>query len=181
MSVPNAMQLQEAGIQLLKLDIGGDSLLDINYNEGVLKIPPLVIQDWSEIVLSNILVLEKFHYLNVSCVKDFVAFMLMLVDTDKDMDLLINKGIIEDRIGKSSTIAALLNKVGQEVFIYIPSYYFYDTSKGLNTYCSVTRNKWKATFKRDYCSTPWIIASTAAAVILLILTFLSTIAAFLAL
>ncbi|KAM7493000.1 hypothetical protein LguiB_027609 [Lonicera macranthoides] len=148
-SIPNAMQLQEAGIQLLKSD-ASDSLLDISYNEGVLKILEWVIQAWFEIVLSNILVLENCHYFFDSYVRDYVIFMQMLVDTDKDADLLIQNGIIMDLIDKSSTTATLFNK-------------------------------WKASFKPDYYSSPWMIASTTATVMLLILTFLSSIAAFLAL
>ena len=105
----------------------------------------------------------------------------MLVNTDKDADLLIQNGIIEDWMGRSSTVVALISKVRSVAIICVPSYYLYDISKSLNTYCKVTRHKWKAAFKRDYCSTPWMIASTTAAVILLILTLLSTIAAFLAL
>ncbi|KAM7490100.1 hypothetical protein LguiA_033021 [Lonicera macranthoides] len=143
-SIPNAVQLQEAGVQFLKLG-SSDSLLDIKYTKGVLEIPLLVVEDYFELVLSNIL------------------------------------GIIEDWTGRSSIVADQFHKVGRELAVYIPSYYFYDISRSLNMYCNVTRHKWKATFKRDYCSSPWIIASTTAAVILLVLTFLSTITSFLAL
>ncbi|KAM7492999.1 hypothetical protein LguiB_027608 [Lonicera macranthoides] len=179
-SIPNAVQLQEAGIQLLKLGTS-DSLLEIKFTEGVLEIPLLVLQEYYEIVLSNILVLENCHYIWDSYIRDYVFFMQMLVDTAKDADLLIQNKIIEDWTGESSTVAALFNKIGNNVLISSSSYYFYDISNVLNAYCNITRHKWNAIFKRDYCGTPWMIASTIAAIILLFLTLLSTISSFLAL
>ncbi|KAM7493139.1 hypothetical protein LguiB_027748 [Lonicera macranthoides] len=179
-SIPNAVHLQEAGVQLLKVS-SSDSLLDIKFAKGVLEIPVLIVQEYFELVISNILVLESCHYTYQSYIGDYVFFMQMLVDTDKDADLLRQNGIIEDWLGKNSTVVDLFNKVRREAWIYIPSYYLYDISKNLNAYCNVTRHKWKATFKLDYCSTPWMIASTTAAVILLTLTFLSIVATFLAL
>ncbi|KAM7492977.1 hypothetical protein LguiB_027586 [Lonicera macranthoides] len=179
-SIPNAVQLQKAGVQLLKVG-SSDSLIDIKFTKGVLEIPVLIIQDYFELVVCNILVLESCHYADQTYIAHYYFFMKMLVDTDKDAELLIENGIIEDWLGKSSTVANIFNKVRCQGVIYIPTYYLYDISKSLNAYCNVSRHKWKATFKRDYCSTPWMIASTTAAVILLILTFLSTIASFLAL
>ncbi|KAM7490097.1 hypothetical protein LguiA_033018 [Lonicera macranthoides] len=179
-SMPNAVQLQEAGVQLLKVS-SSDSLLDIKFSKGVLEIPVLIVQECFELVMSNILILERCHYSYQSYIGHYAFFMQMLVDTDKDVDLLIHNGIIEDWLGKNSIVAELFHKVGREAWIYIPSYYLYDISKSLNAYCNVTRHKWKAAFRRDYCSSPWMIASTIAAVILLTLTFLSTIASFLAL
>ncbi|KAM7490095.1 hypothetical protein LguiA_033016 [Lonicera macranthoides] len=179
-SIPNAVQLQEAGVQLLKLG-SSDSLLDIKFTKGVLEIPLLVVHDYFELVMCNILVLEGCHYSIDSYIGHYVFFMQMLLDTDKDADLLIQNGIIEDWMGRSSTVAALFNKTRGEASIYIPSYYLYDISESLNTYCNVPRHKWKATLKRDYCRTPWMFASTTAGVILLLLTLLSTISSFLAL
>ncbi|KAM7490105.1 hypothetical protein LguiA_033026 [Lonicera macranthoides] len=178
-SIPNAVQLQEAGVQLLKLG-SSDSLLDIKFTKGVLEIPLLVVHDYFKLVMCNILVLESCHYFIDSYIGHYVFFMQMLVDIDKDADFLIHNGIIEDWMGRSSTVAALFNKVRGEASIFIPSYYLYDISKSLNAYCNVPRHKWKATFKRDYCNMPWMVASTTAVVILLILTLLSTISSFLA-
>ncbi|KAM7490098.1 hypothetical protein LguiA_033019 [Lonicera macranthoides] len=179
-SIPNAVQLQEAGIQLLKSGIS-DCLLDIKYTKGVLEIPLLIVQEYSEIVLSNILVLETCHYLHDSYIRDYVFFMQMLVDTAEDANILIQNKIIEDWTGESSNVASLFNKVGNTIVISGTYYYFFDTSKSLNMYCNATQNKWKAILKRDYCSTPFMIASTMVAAIFLILTFLSTVSSFLAL
>ncbi|KAM7492992.1 hypothetical protein LguiB_027601 [Lonicera macranthoides] len=179
-SIPNAVQLQEAGVKLLKVG-SSDSLIDIKFTKGVLEIPVLIVQDYFELLMSNILIFESCHYACETYIGNYVFFMQMLINTDKDVDLLIHNGIIKNLLGKSLFVADLLNKVRREAWIWIPSYYLYDISKSLNAYCNISRHKWKATFKRDYCSTPWMIASTTAAIILLTLTFLSTVTSFLAL
>ncbi|KAM7490104.1 hypothetical protein LguiA_033025 [Lonicera macranthoides] len=178
--IPNALQLQEAGVKLLKVG-SSDSLIDIKFTKGVLEIPVLIVQDYFELLMSNILIFESCHYACETYIGNYVFFMQMLINTDKDVDLLIHNGIIKNLLGKSLFVADLLNKVRREAWIWIPSYYLYDISKSLNAYCNISRHKWKATFKRDYCSTPWMIASTTAAIILLTLTFLSTVTSFLAL
>ncbi|KAM7493003.1 hypothetical protein LguiB_027612 [Lonicera macranthoides] len=179
-TIPNAVQLQEAGVQLLKVS-SSNSLLDIEFTNGELKIPVLIVHKYFKLIMSNIFVLEKYHYPYESYIGHYASFMQMLVDTDKDADLLIQNGIIEDWVGQNSIVADLFSKVGDEVWNHIPSYYLYDISERLNEYCNVARHKWMASFKRDYCSSPWMIVSTIAAIMLLIFTFLSAIAAFLAL
>ncbi|KAM7490092.1 hypothetical protein LguiA_033013 [Lonicera macranthoides] len=109
-SIPNAVQLQRAGVQFLKLG-SSDSLLDITFTEDVLEIPLLVVHEYFELVMCNILVLESCHYSMDTYIGHYVFFMQMLVDTDKDADLLIQNSIIEDWMGRSSTVAALFNKV----------------------------------------------------------------------
>ncbi|KAM7492980.1 hypothetical protein LguiB_027589 [Lonicera macranthoides] len=108
-SIPSAMQLQEAGVELLKVS-SSDSLLDIKFTKGVLEIPVLIVHDFFELIMSHILILESCHYPDQSYIGHYVFFMQMLVDTDKDADILIQNGIVEDWMGRSSTVAALFNK-----------------------------------------------------------------------
>ncbi|KAM7490259.1 hypothetical protein LguiA_033180 [Lonicera macranthoides] len=82
--------------------------------------------------------------------------------------------IIENWLGDSKAIVTLFNKVGYEVLIDDSAYYFSNISKKINAYHSVTRHTWKATFKRDYCSTPMMIASTIVTVVLFVLTVMQT-------
>lgn len=172
-TIPKVTEAHEAGIELKK----ASSIfpLDIQYTPAVLEIPQVVVDEASEYLLSNILVLEMCHYKHNSYVRDYVFFMDMLIDTPKDVDLLIQNGIIVSWTRDSSAVANLFNNAGYNFPIISAKYYFYNVSRDLKAYCSVPRHRWKAAFKRDYCSTPWIIASTTAAVILLLLTFIQTI------
>ncbi|KAM7490251.1 hypothetical protein LguiA_033172 [Lonicera macranthoides] len=171
-TICNALDLQEAGISLK--GSSGNTLLDIRYTKGVLEIPRLVVEESSEIVLINIVVLENCLYTYDSYIRDYVFFMHMLMDTPKDAELLIQNEIIENCLGDSKAVVTLFNKVGYEVLINDSSYYFFDISKKINAYRIVSRHTWMATFKRDYCSTPMRIAYTIVAVLLVVLTLMQT-------
>ncbi|KAK2985553.1 hypothetical protein RJ640_014153 [Escallonia rubra] len=172
--IRSAAELKEAGIHFKKKR-SSDSLLDVNYTEGVLEIPPIKTDDDTEIVLRNLVALEQCLYPFDTYVIDYIYFMDELIDTSKDVDLLKKNGIIESGLSDNSAVAALFNDTAIQCVLRTSNYYFYDVSAKLNVYYRQRRHRWKATFKRDYCSTPWMIASTLAAIILLVLTFTQTI------
>ncbi|KAK2996097.1 hypothetical protein RJ640_001767 [Escallonia rubra] len=170
--IRSAAELKEAGIDFKRGS--SDCLLDIRYSSGVLQVPLIRVDDSTEIVLRNLVALEQCLYPYDSYVIDYIYFMDALIDTFKDVDLLTKKGIIKSDLGDSSTVAALFNNLGMNVMLS-STYYFHHVSVDLNAYHDVPQHKWKATFKRDYCSTPWMIASTVAAIILLALTLIQAI------
>ncbi|KAM7490103.1 hypothetical protein LguiA_033024 [Lonicera macranthoides] len=97
-SIPNAVQLQEAGVQLLKVS-SSDYLLGIKFTKGVLEILMLIGHDYFELIMRNIFVLESYHYPYQSYIGYYDFFLQMLVDTDKDANLLIQNDIIKDWLG----------------------------------------------------------------------------------
>ncbi|KAK2985548.1 hypothetical protein RJ640_014148 [Escallonia rubra] len=171
--IPSAAELKEAGIGFKTGS--SDRLLDINYSNGVLKVPIIRVYDRSECVLRNLIALEHCLYPFDSYVTDYINFMNKLIDTSKDVDLLVKKGIIKSGLSDNSAVAALFNNLGMHVTLRSSDYYFHQVSADLNCYYNVRMHKWKATFKRDYCKTPWMIASTVAAIILLALTLIQAI------
>ncbi|KAI6681366.1 hypothetical protein NL676_035247 [Syzygium grande] len=78
-------------------------------------------------------------------------------------------------------VAQLFNSLGKEVGLSPESYYFYSLSDKLIQHCQRPYNKWKATFKRKYCSSPWVVISVIAAVVLLFLTVAQTVCSVLSL
>ncbi|XP_059639880.1 UPF0481 protein At3g47200-like [Cornus florida] len=177
--VRTATELRDAGIKFKKGK--SNCLLDIKHAMKVLEIPQLILSNWTEPLLRNLTVLEQFYYPYDSYIIDYIHFMDNLIDTAKDADLLIQNGIFENYIGDSTTVAALFNNFTNEVLVWGPNYYFYGISEKLNRYCKDPRHKWKATFKRDYFSTPWRTASTIAAIILIALTIIQTVCSVLSL
>ncbi|XP_059638463.1 UPF0481 protein At3g47200-like [Cornus florida] len=172
-TIRNATELKEAG---MKFNSGSSKhLLDIQYTMGSLEIPHFSINDSTESLLRNLIALEHCHYTLDSYIMDYVFFMDNLIDTVKDADLLIQRGIIQNLLGDSSEVAGLFNNLTSEMLWWSENYYFHDTCEKLNAYCKVTRHKWKAKLEHDYFSTPWRTASTVAAFILLVLSFIQTI------
>ncbi|KAK2993762.1 hypothetical protein RJ640_025069 [Escallonia rubra] len=171
--IRRAEKLNEAGIYFKKGS--NDCLLDIKYSKGVLEVPVIRVNDGTEILLRNLVVLEHCLYPFDTYVIDHIHFMDGLIDSSKDVDLLAKNKIIESALSDSSAVAALFNNLAMQCALWSSDYYFNGVSKKLNEYYERPWHSWKATFKRDYCSTPWIIASTVAAIILLVLTFTQTI------
>lgn len=170
--IPNAARLSEAG---MKFEIGTSKYLhDINYNNGFLEMPMFQVHDDSECLLKNLIALETCHYPFDSYIINYICFMDMLIDSATDVDLLMQKGIIINDMSSSAAVASLFNNLAMETTLFGP-YYFTSISDDMNAYYEVPWHNWKATFKRDYCRTPWMIASTMAAIILLVLTLVQTI------
>lgn len=170
---PRATDLVAAGVKLRR----GESkyLLDIEFKKGVLKIPQLVLYDVTEYYIRNIIAFEQCYHECNRYLTDYMVFMDRLVDTSGDAKLLIDKGIIRHQLSNEEAVPELLNALGKEVTLSQPNYYFKSLSHELIKHCEKTHNKWKATFKRDYCSSPWVVISVIAAVVLLLLTVVQTV------
>ncbi|CAL5355332.1 unnamed protein product [Camellia sinensis] len=172
--IQNAAALHKAGV---KFEVGSSSecLLDIQFNKGVLKIPHLCITDNTEQLLRNIIALEWYLHGQNSYIIDYVGFMENLIDTPEDVKILEKNGILEHWLGDKSAVSNLFNNLTTHVPMKSSNYYFYGISEHLNSYCKVPWHNWKATLKRDYFSSPWRVASTVAAIVLLMLTFIQAI------
>uniref|UniRef100_A0A5B7C3T3 Uncharacterized protein n=1 Tax=Davidia involucrata TaxID=16924 RepID=A0A5B7C3T3_DAVIN len=178
MSIGNATELHHAGVKFMKSP--SNCLLDMQFTGGLLEIPQLSVQDMTESLLRNLIVLELYCYRFDSYILDYVCFMDNLIDTPKDVDLLIQNEIIQCCLGVNFEVAALFNNLTRETTL-LGGFYFSDLYGDLNAYCKIPWHNWKAILKRDYFSTPFRGASTVAAVILLVLTFLQTICSILSL
>uniref|UniRef100_A0A2N9HQG3 Uncharacterized protein n=1 Tax=Fagus sylvatica TaxID=28930 RepID=A0A2N9HQG3_FAGSY len=68
------------------------SILDISFKNGVLEIPSLLFDDNTEAFVRNIMALEQCDYISEAYVTDFYVILDDLIDTDEDVELLINEG-----------------------------------------------------------------------------------------
>ncbi|KAB2619065.1 hypothetical protein D8674_014934 [Pyrus ussuriensis x Pyrus communis] len=158
-AVPNAAELLQAGV---KFTVGkGSNLFDIKFSDGILKIP------------TNLLAFEQCHKREEDCLTSYVFLMKRLAKTPKDVELLVEHGIIENWLGSTKKISTLLHDLGTGMIL---DYYCYaPLCEDLNCYCGKRRHKWMANLRQNYFNTPWSIISVVAAVILLILTFIQTV------
>nr|XP_019068810.2 uncharacterized protein LOC104646793 [Solanum lycopersicum] len=179
--MPNATELFEAGVTFVKEDKLGDNtnlFNSIKFENGLMKIPSFRVEDDTEILLRNLIAYEQQSYdVMPKYFSDFATFMDYLIDSDKDVTLLRQKGIIENWIGEDNEVATLFNKIGNGVFIDSEFYFKEECIKAIE-HCKKPWNRMKANLKHNYFSNPWVGASTVAAIILLILTAIQTILAF---
>jgi hypothetical protein len=169
----SASQLDEAGVEF---KVGSrECVFNLKFTKGVLEIPCLTLYDNTESAFRNLVALEQCHYKVDHYVTDYIRILDFLIDTDKDVDLLVRKGILVNTLGDSNAVTTLVNRLGLQIFLFEMNPNYSCLCEELNTFYKVPCHSWKAILRRDYFSTPWRTASTAAAVILLVLTFIQTI------
>ncbi|KAF2321232.1 hypothetical protein GH714_035973 [Hevea brasiliensis] len=83
----SASKLHQAGV-VFKVAEGCKSLLDINFESGVLKMPILEVDENFETVLKNVMALEQCHYQCESYICNYIFLMDHLINTAEDVDLL---------------------------------------------------------------------------------------------
>ncbi|KAG8369234.1 hypothetical protein BUALT_Bualt15G0130400 [Buddleja alternifolia] len=167
-----------AGIDSLDADSIDDkvSLFDIKFNEGLMEIPSLKVEDSTETFFRNLIAYEQHSSeIRPKYFTDYAVFMDQLINTDQDVNVLRRNGIIVNLLGDDGEVATLFNKLGDGVIIS-SNFYYLGICKQVNQHCGKIWNVVMATLRHDYFNTPWVTVSTIAAVLLLLLTIIQTIA-----
>ncbi|KAM7493051.1 hypothetical protein LguiB_027660 [Lonicera macranthoides] len=175
----SATELHEAGVKFQRSS--NECLLNIEFNGDVLKMPCFQLGDSTETFIRNVVALELCHYPSNSYIIDYIIFMDNLINTSKDVDLLTKNDILVNWLGDSNAAANLFNNLCINVVFDDDNFFFSCICEKLIKYYKIPRHEWKATFRRDYFSTPWKTASTVAAITLLVLTLIQTICSILSL
>ncbi|CAL8996929.1 unnamed protein product [Prunus brigantina] len=171
LTTPSVAELYQAGV---KFKVGSrKNIFDIRFTDGILEIPKIRVEDHTEISLRNLLAFEQCHY-DHKYVGDYMIIMDRFVNNASDVDLLVDRGIVENILGDRKEVSALFNNLGIGIF---GSYHFTfaNLCQDLNRYCSSTRHKRMANLRHNYFNTPWRTLSVIAAAVLLILTLIQTV------
>lgn len=167
LGIPSATELHQAGV---KFKLGSSkNLFDIKFKNGILEIPRLEIVGATELLFRNLLAFEQCHC-SKNYINDYVIIINHLVNTAKDVELLVKDGIVENWLWDDEGMSALFHSLVKETFVMVDDFYFSGLVEELNAYCRKPCHKWQATLKQQYFNNPWSIISFIAAVILLVLT-----------
>ncbi|KAK2650780.1 hypothetical protein Ddye_018269 [Dipteronia dyeriana] len=180
-----ATKLQGSGVKFTKGAEGGSSLkitceyvpraIPIQYfNACVLQIPCFEIDDWSECQYRNLMALELCLYPEDTHICNFILLMNFLIDDAKDVDLLVDRGIICSRLGDNATVATMFNKLGLQI-TPSPSVYHHEICKKLKAHYDKRWNRAMANLNTVYFGDIWMGTATVAAVILLGLTVIGAV------
>ncbi|XP_048332534.1 UPF0481 protein At3g47200 [Ziziphus jujuba] len=171
--IPNATRLHEAGVELKMTKT--NELLDIVFTNGTLEIPVLEISDDTESILRNLIAFEQCHNCKKSYLSHYARVMDYIINTPKDVDLLVEKGIVVNLLGHSDDVCTIINRLGDGVSIsFGTNFHYARLYKEVDSHCKTPWHQWKATLKHDYFNTPWAIISFIAAVVLIVLTIIQT-------
>ncbi|XP_042489528.1 UPF0481 protein At3g47200-like [Macadamia integrifolia] len=171
-SLPCVMELQRSGVKFEKGSEDG-SLMDIKFNEGVYEIPPLCVGGYTEAFFRNLIAYEQQGYRGRHHVTSYAILMDYLINSADDVAFLRDREIIKNQLGEDKKVLSLFNNLCTGIFA--DEFYYGDLCDNVHAYYNRPCNKWKADFKRDYCSSPWAIISVVAAILLLFLTICSTV------
>lgn len=99
-------------------------MVDIKFENGVMKIPILEIGSTTEAFFQNLIAYELCsHDITLKHVLDYVTFLGCLVNSSKDVELLRRLGIISNWLGVDEVIATSTTKLIDGAVLGKPFYY----------------------------------------------------------
>uniref|UniRef100_A0A1D1Z563 UPF0481 protein At3g47200 n=1 Tax=Anthurium amnicola TaxID=1678845 RepID=A0A1D1Z563_9ARAE len=165
-------ELREAGVKFRRKKT--DRFWDVEFCNGVLRLPRLLIHDGTKSLFLNLIAFEQCHMDATNDVTSYVVFMDNLINSGDDVSYLHYRGIVEHWLGSDDEVADLFNRLCEEVVFDINDSYLSGLSEQVNRYYDNRWNSWRASLKHNYFNNPWAILSLVAAVVLLILTLVQT-------
>ncbi|KAL9239872.1 hypothetical protein vseg_014151 [Gypsophila vaccaria] len=173
---PSVSLLKAAGVKFVANKT--ESLLDVTFARGVLEMPVIVVQDFSESLFRSIMLFEQRHLHSETYFFEYIYFLDKLIDTAEDVRILVRAGVLENWLGSDQAVVNLFNGIADHITIEASIFHYSDICLGLLEFSAIRWNRWKAILRRNYFNHPWAVISVIYAVVLLILTMLQTISSF---
>ncbi|XP_052732641.1 UPF0481 protein At3g47200 isoform X2 [Vigna angularis] len=171
--IPSVTKLSEAGIKFAITE--SKCLLNISFSRRMLKIPKFRVDDYTELLFRNMVALEQFHYPDEGYITEYALVLQYLVNTGKDVDILVRDGIMENLLGDSDAAAERTKRLCRNIVLSDFSSDYVSLWQELDASYKSRRLKLKSTLRRDYCKGPWQTAATIATIFLLCLSLVQTV------
>ncbi|KAF5179183.1 hypothetical protein FRX31_031229 [Thalictrum thalictroides] len=175
--IHSAWELQEAGVKFIRKE--DSDLLDIEFENGLFKIPTLYIDDNTVPLFLNFVAYEQCDEGEQSYFTSYFMVFDSLVDSTSDVRILHKNGIINHVLGSDKDVAYLFNRLAREIVYDVDGCHMAKQMKGVNdyyrAYYATKWHVWLTNLIRDYFSSPWTFLSLLAAIILLLLTVTQTV------
>lgn len=171
-TIPSAQRLHVAGIKFKPRKSDSVSLLDIKFDNGVLKIPPLAIDDSISSFFLNCVAFEQCYSDCSKHITSYTTFMSCLISKPSDVGFLSDQNVIENDFGTDKEVVRFFSNISKDVPFDFQQSYLFELFEDVNEHC---RNQWHvrwADFKYTYFNTPWSFISALAATFLLVLTMI---------
>ncbi|KAF5469993.1 hypothetical protein F2P56_010547 [Juglans regia] len=133
-----------------------------------LELPALIVDDTTEIVFRNLMALEQCHYPTRAYICNYILLLDYLINTEKDVDLLVEKKVIVNQLGSDEAVATLVNKLGHQI-VEVNSCH-YKLSQKLNEHYEDFWNRNMATLTTVYFRDIWRGTATVVGIVILFLT-----------
>ncbi|XP_057776333.1 UPF0481 protein At3g47200-like isoform X2 [Salvia miltiorrhiza] len=174
--INSAARLKEANVRF-EISEPEAALFEVRFENGVMIMAPLWVEDKTESVLRNLVAYEQyFGQDQENFVTDYVMLLDCLIDSSKDVEILSRDGIVKNWMGDEEAVAKMVNKLAESVVVPYTGFIYAEMFENVEKHCRKRMNRWMATLRRNYLSSPWLIMSLfVGAVLLLLLTFMQTV------
>ncbi|XP_008229159.1 PREDICTED: UPF0481 protein At3g47200-like [Prunus mume] len=165
--MPSVTELVKAGV-LFKRGIG-EGMFNISFQNGVMRIPRIRVHKNGESLFRNLVAYEQCE--TASIITSYAALLEQLITSDKDVEYLAGRGIIENVLGHDISLifSSLSNDVRPRNCCYLNLY------GQVEKYCRNGWNLYKGVL-RTYFKEPLALVNFATAVVLVtVLTLIQTI------
>jgi hypothetical protein len=127
--------------------------------------------------MRNILAFEECHISDQdsSYISQYFSILNFLINTEKDVSILVDKKIIVNWMCDTNAVATMVNNLCKNLAMPILNSKYLSICYRLNGFYENPSNKYKAIFVHEYFNTPWKIASTVTAVLLLLFTLIQAV------
>jgi hypothetical protein len=136
----------------------------------ILEVPPIVIDNTTEALFRNLIALEQCHYPSKTYICSYVALLDYLIDTEKDVELLVQKKVIVNNIGSNQAVEDVINKLCLEIVVHDQSCYS-DLGENINKYSENHWNRIMATMKSEFYCNFWRGTATTFALVIMLYQF----------
>nr|XP_043616277.1 UPF0481 protein At3g47200-like [Erigeron canadensis] len=167
--------LKESGVKLKKAE--KCQPLDVSFKKGILKIAPVSMDDYKFTVFRNMVAYEQCHFGCKPHVTAYIFFIDRLINSAEDIELLHYAGVMQHTLGGNKNAARLVNKLCKEVAGAEDDSYLHNVLWKINCYCNDGWNQKRAKLKHEYFYNVWVSLSTIAAIVLIYLAIVQTVAA----
>lgn len=157
----SAVEVSNAGVKFC-----GKSLGKIEFNDGVLYLPHILITHRTEKRLLNAIAYEMRRG-GDAMVTDYVIIMANLLKTPKDVKVLSSAWIISNELGNHQEVVDLFNNISH---VASSGRYANNLQDTLNKYCESKWRSLRAYVIGTYFRSPWAMFSLVYAIILFLFT-----------
>lgn len=162
-----ATKMQKSGIRF-KSNAPAKSLLDVKFVNGVLKIPPLNVHYYTEILFRNLIALEHCPHDQAKYVTPYVYLLAKVIQSEKDLRLLSRKGILSIGLERKQEFLDLFKKILVEM--EAKEVYYEGTCEQANRYTRTSWRQWCWKMKERCKRNPLAVAGFILAILFVAFT-----------
>lgn len=175
-----ASEYHAAGVLFQKIEHNQSSthsLLDVEFNNGVLSVPKLIIDGKANYIFRNLMAFEQETAADVgNNIRAYIIFMSQLLSMPEDVTLLSQKGIIVHQLGCDEQVSLLFkNLVKNVVFDFSSNYYLKSICGALEKHYRKPWNHWLAWLWHNRLKNPWLILGLFAGIVTLVCVIVQSI------